>query len=67
MNEQIIKIVYAALQIKKIPFTMFKTNKNTTTVFKFKDNIIQITDNEVVLNGETVESVNNIVDIIKII
>lgn len=67
MNEKIVKAIYAALQIKKIPFTMYKTNKNTTTVFKFKDSIVQITDEKVVLNGEIVESVNNVVDMIKII
>lgn len=67
MNEKIVKVIYAALQIKKIPFTMYKTNKNTTTVFKFKENVIQVTDEEVVLNGKVLDSVSNVTDLIKII
>ena len=67
MNERIIKVIYATLQIKKIPFTMYKTNKNTTTVFKFEENVIQVTDEEVILNGKVLGPVNNMANLIKII
>jgi hypothetical protein len=67
MNERIIKVIYATLQIKKVPFTMYKTNKNTTTVFKFEENVIQVTDEEVVLNGEVLGPANSMANLIKII
>lgn len=67
MNERMIKVIYATLQFKKVPFTMYKTNKNTTTVFKFKDNIIQVTDKEVILNGKVLGPVDNMANLIKII
>jgi hypothetical protein len=46
---------------------MYKTNKNTTRVFKFEENVIQVTDEEVVLNGEVLGPVNNMANLIKII
>lgn len=65
MNEKLCKMIYAALEIKHVPFTMYKTNEGETTIFIFKDNKVEVTDEEIKLNGYNLESVYNVITTIK--
>ena len=57
------KMIYASLNIKKVPFTMFKENGND--VFTFSNNKIVITDENIIVNNEYFNNVNDVVKFIK--
>lgn len=51
MNETLVKNIYATLHINEIAFKMYKTNKNDTTVFEVKGNIIEVENDTVKFNA----------------
>lgn len=55
MNEQAVKVIYATFQLMEVAFKMFKTNKNSTTVFCYKDNTIVVTDTEITVNNDVID------------
>lgn len=65
MNEKLCKMIYAALEIKHIPFTMYKDNDGDTTIFVFKDNKVEVANEEIKLNGYNLESIYNVIMTIK--
>lgn len=50
MNENLVKNIYATLHVNELAFKMYKTNKNNTTVFEVKGNIIEIEDDTIKFN-----------------
>ena len=54
MNEQAVKVIYATFQLMEVAFKMFKTNKNNTTIFCYKDNTIVVTDTDITINNDVI-------------
>ena len=63
MNEKIIKMIYAALEIKHVAFTMYQ--KDNSTFFIFDGEIIEVCNGIVYYNAEKLNDVNDALKAIK--
>ncbi len=63
MNEKIIKMIYAALEIKHVAFTMYQ--KDNSTFFVFDGEIIEVCNGIVYYNAERLNDVNDALKAIK--
>lgn len=62
-NETVIKMVYGALELKHIAFTMYK--RDDSTFFMFDGNIIEINNSRVYYNTEQMNNLNDVLKAIK--
>lgn len=62
-NEKIIKMIYTALEIKHVPFTMYK--KDNSTFFIFYGDIIEICDEKIYYNARRLDDINDTLKTIK--
>lgn len=62
-NEKIIKMIYAALEIKHVAFTMYQ--KDNSTFFIFNGEIIEICNEIIYYNAERLDDVNDALKAIK--
>lgn len=62
-NEKIIKMIYAALEIKHVAFSMYK--KDSSTFFIFDGEIIEICNGIVYHNAKRLDDVNDALKAIK--
>mgnify|MGYP003295257791 FL=1 len=57
-NEKVIRMVYAALELKHLAFKMYKNGDST--FFMFDGNIIEVNDSRVYFNAEKMENLNDV-------
>jgi hypothetical protein len=62
-NEKIIKMIYAALEIKHVAFTMYK--KDNSTFFIFDGEIIEICNEVIYHNAKRLDDINDALKAIK--
>lgn len=62
-NETVIKMVYGALELKHIAFTMYK--KDESTFFMFDGNIIEVNNSKVYYNAERMNNLNDVLKAIR--
>jgi hypothetical protein len=63
MNDKNHKNIYVALQIKKVPFTMYK--KEDMNVFVFNSNTIVLKNDKIIVNNEEYNNINDVLSFIK--
>jgi hypothetical protein len=62
-NEKIIKMIYAALEVKHVAFTMYK--KDNSTFFIFDGEIIEICNEIIYHNAKRLDDINDAIKAIK--
>lgn len=62
-NEKIIKMIYAALEIKHVAFTMYQ--KDNSTFFIFDGEIIEVNNGIIYHNAKRLDDINDALKAIK--
>ena len=62
-NEKVVRMVYGALELKHIAFTMYK--RDDSTFFMFDGNIIEVNDSRVYYNTERMNNLNDVLKAIR--
>lgn len=62
-NEKVVKMIYAALEIKHVAFTMYQ--KDNSTFFIFDGEIIEVCNGIVYYNAKRLNDVNDALKAIK--